>query len=147
MSIATQPLISSFLGVNVHPADLTILNEDGKRKYTGDEAVLNAILAREKYIRSTTHVVEHEVDGGKILMVSAPVEVVLPKNFDYKNKESLKKIADGHQSRLKEAGDWKIFPRTLELISQGRFARDNWNQGLYFDGKPVQNGIRFEDLR
>src|SRR3989344_5714406 len=38
MSIATPVLINSFLGVNVHPADLSAMNGD-KIKYTGAHAV------------------------------------------------------------------------------------------------------------
>jgi folate-dependent phosphoribosylglycinamide formyltransferase PurN len=34
--------------VNVHPEDLSILTPDGKRRYTGDHAVADAILAGER---------------------------------------------------------------------------------------------------
>ena len=47
MSIATDLLINAFLGVNVHPADLSVMNGD-RRKYTGDHAVRDAILAGEE---------------------------------------------------------------------------------------------------
>ena len=79
MSVVTSPLLAAFAGriVNVHPADLRIL-EGGRRKYTGDYAVRDAILAGECVLRATTHIVRAEVDGGEILMVSAPVRVELP---------------------------------------------------------------------
>ncbi len=47
MSIATKPLIDAFLGINVHPADLSIKDGD-QRKYTGDHAVRDAILQGER---------------------------------------------------------------------------------------------------
>jgi len=53
----------------------------------------------------------------------------------------LKKIAKEHQNKLKELGDWKIFPLTLEWIAEGRFAIDE-NRKIYFDGKLVENGYR-----
>ena len=40
--------------INVHPADLSIKNSAGKRKYTGDHAVLDAIIAGEPVLRSST---------------------------------------------------------------------------------------------
>ena len=44
MSIASKILIDAYLGINVHPADLSIMDGD-KRKYTGDHAVRDAILS------------------------------------------------------------------------------------------------------
>jgi folate-dependent phosphoribosylglycinamide formyltransferase PurN len=40
--------------VNVHPADLSLLDPEGKRKYVGDHAVLDAIASGEKELRSST---------------------------------------------------------------------------------------------
>ncbi|NQU78696.1 hypothetical protein HQ545_02915 [Candidatus Woesearchaeota archaeon] len=101
MSIATEPLINAYLGINVHPADLSI-SEMGKRKYTGDNAVRDAILAGEKYIGSTTHIIEQEVDYGRILMISSPLEVILGNDFNPDNKDSLNKTSDlnRHCSRI-----------------------------------------------
>lgn len=137
MSIATKPLIDAFLGINVHPADLSVLNAEGKRKYTGDHAVMDAIIAGEKYIRSTTHIIEEKVDGGRILMISEPVAVEQT-NPDAQN---MKEFADKHQNELKEKGDWMIFPKTLEYIAKGRYSKD-FNGNLYFDGKPIPYGLK-----
>jgi len=126
MSITTPPLIEDFLGMNVHPADLSI-EKDGKRKYAGYNAVKKAMLAGELYLRSTTHLVEEEVDNGKILMISDPVKV-------------MGDSVEENQERLKEAGDWKIFPKTLEYISDGRYQMDEGGE-LYFDGEPIPKGV------
>ena len=80
MSIATDPLINSFFGVNVHPADLRIMDGE-KRKYTGFHALRDSIVAGEKELRATTHIIEPEVDNGKILMISSPLKVEIPSNF------------------------------------------------------------------
>ncbi len=128
MSIASSVLIDSFLGVNVHPADLSI-ERNGKRVYTGDCAVVDAMNAGEAYIHASTHLVTTEVDGGSILMISKPVKVLTNQS------------PEENQNRLKEQGDWVIFPKTLEYIAQGRFARDQ--EGLlYFDNKPIRKGLR-----
>lgn len=130
MSIATSPLVNSFLGVNVHPADLSVMNGD-KRKYTGSNAVRDAILAGERFLRSSTHIIEERVDYGRILMISHPLEIVLNET----NTE--------HQNRLKEVGDWIIFPKTLEYLADGRYSQDGQGN-LHFDGKPIPNGLKLE---
>ena len=142
MSIATSVLINAFLGVNVHPADLSVM--DGtKRKYTGDHAIRKAILAGEKQLRASTHIIEQQVDYGRILMVSQPLAVTLPEDFDANNKDQIDSISDEHQNRLKEVGDWVIFPRTLEYLANGRYSQDE--QGLlYFDNEPIPQGLRLE---
>ncbi len=131
--------------VNVHPADLSILDRDGKRKYVGDRAVLDAILGGEKVLRSSTLWTDEGVDTGPLLMVSGPLEVELPRPLEElkEDMELLESLAKDHQERLKVVGDWKIFPRTIELISQGRFALDE-KGGVYFDGRPVTMGYREE---
>ena len=146
MCIATEPLVKAYLGVNVHPANLSILNESDERKYTGDNAVRDAILAGEKYLNSTTHIIEKKVDGGRILMISKPLEVILPEGFDPNNKSQVNQVSSEHQNRLKEIGDWDIFPKTLEYLADGRYLKDE-NGNLYFHdwekGKeiPIPNGL------
>ena len=123
MSVATAPLVDAFLGVNVHPADLSI-EEGGRRRFTGDHAVRDAILAGRSEIRSTTHVVEPVVDGGRLLAISPAVAVRVPPGADLSDREAVRKIAAEHQERLKEAGDWVAFPWTLEMIASARIAQD-----------------------
>ena len=139
MSIATKPLLDAFLGINVHPADLSVLNADGSRKYVGAHAVRDAILAGEKSLHSTIHIVEPVVDGGKILMISPPVDVQIPENCDI--KKQIKQIVAENQNRLKEQGDWQVFPKTVQYVAEGRFAQDKIGN-LYFDKKPMQCGVR-----
>ncbi|MBU4502489.1 MAG: formyl transferase [Nanoarchaeota archaeon] len=141
MSIATKPLIDAYLGINVHPADLSIFDKDGKRKYTGDHAVRDAILSGEKTIASTIHIIEEEVDYGKILMISKPIKVKLPRIFKPKKRLS-KKLEKQNQGLLKKNGDWIIFPRTLLYLAEGRYTGDFLN--IYFDGKPIPEGIKLK---
>jgi folate-dependent phosphoribosylglycinamide formyltransferase PurN len=143
MKLITQPLIDAFLGVNVHPGDLSVKDEDGKRKYTGNRAVRKAILAGEKYIRSSTHIMEGEEDSGRLLMISSPMEVVLCNDFDRNDKESVKKAEKFNQARLKEVGDWVIFPRTILDISRGRYSKDESGR-IHYEGVMVPDGLRLE---
>lgn len=140
MSVATKSLIDAYLGINVHPADLTII-EGGRPKYTGAHAVRNAIMAGEPVIRASTHIVEPKVDCGRVLMVSKGLEIT-PEHRGL-DSEVAERLAEAYQNVLKEQGDWIIFPRTLEFIATGRIAKDQ--QGaLYFDEKPIPQGIRMD---
>jgi phosphoribosylglycinamide formyltransferase-1 len=140
MSITTSDFINAFPGINVHPSDLSIM-EDGKRKFTGHHAVRDAIAAGAETISSTTHIIDHIVDGGKILMISTPLKVEIPTHLSIEKSEDLKELERINQERLKEAGDWIIFPKTLEYIARGLFAVDR-EGNLYFDNTPVPQGIR-----
>lgn len=146
MSIITRPLLDRYPGriVNVHPADLSKMEGD-RRKYVGLHAVRDAILAGERYLYSTTHVVREKVDYGEILVRSKPVPVILPKDLaidDLKrDRKLLERVVKENQNRLKERGDWVIYPFTLQLIAEGRIALDG-KGGVYIDGVFMSNGLR-----
>ncbi len=129
--------------VNVHPADLSILGPDGARKYVGERAVEAAILAGERTLRASTLWTDEGVDTGPLLMVSRAVEVDLPEPLERLRRDPVRlaAVVFEHQERLKEVGDWKIFPRTIELIARGRLALDR-EQRVYVDGRPVPQGYR-----
>jgi len=141
MSIVTKPLIDAYLGVNVHPADLSLLDAFGKRKYTGAKAVMNAVYDGQREIRSTTHLVEEEVDCGKILMISPPVKIGVGRGS--RDFGVLFPMIKQYQEKLKQTGDWVIFPLTLQYIAEGRYAKD-LDGNLYFDRKPIPFGIRLD---
>lgn len=102
MLIVTNPLLKEyrFRILNVHPADLTILNEKGKRRYVGKNVVAEAIadcgklVGYGKEIRSTVHLVVREVDGGPILFTSHPIPLNR-KDDPAKLQERMKKECDG----------------------------------------------------
>ena len=139
MNITTKPIIESFLGINVHPADLSIKDSQGKRKFVGEQAVKDAIKAGEKTIGSTTHLITTGVDQGPILMISKRLKVKVPKGLSLKKDPN--KIADFNQERLKEAGDWIIFPKSIELIAKGEITQNQKNR-LFFQEKEIPDGIR-----
>lgn len=146
MSILTDPLLEGYGGriLNVHPADLSIM-EGEERKYVGMHVVRDAILAGERELRATTHVVRKKVDYGEILVISEPVGVELPEGASLEelrdDKRMLRRVVEEHQSRLKARGDWVIYPLTLQMIAEGRFALDG-KGNVYIDRVLAPNGLR-----
>ena len=143
MSIMTPVLLDEYPGmiVNVHPADLTVMDGD-HRMYVGIHVVEQAILRGDTFLKSTTHIVRKEVDGGEILLLSEPIRVELDISLEELqiNKKMRKEVVSSHQTRLKESGDWVIFPMTIEMISKGRFTIGE--NGIYLDGKLIPNGFQ-----
>jgi len=144
MSLATRPLINAFIGVNVHPADLSI-EEKGKRKWIGGHAVSDQIAGGEKFLRASTHLIEPECDLGKLFMISKPVQVEIFLGADLKNPADLKKVADFNQDRLKANGDWVIFPKTIEEIARGNFQAGEKGE-FFYKNKPIPKGLRLEEV-
>ncbi len=142
MSLATRPLIEAFIGVNVHPADLSI-EAGGSRKWTGAHAVRDAIEAGEKVLRSSTHLIEPECDMGRLFMISQALPVEIPRNADISDPAILQDVADKNQERLKERGDWVIFPRTIEAIARGHFQQDEKGK-FFYQGQPVPRGLKLD---
>lgn len=90
----TEPLLDYCSIINVHPADLTIKGKDKKPKYTGDDAVRLAIEDGQKYTASTIHFVEKEVDCGRIICVSDPLNFEEGTNPE-EHQEKMKFFCDG----------------------------------------------------
>ncbi|MCW3979394.1 MAG: formyltransferase family protein, partial [Candidatus Bathyarchaeota archaeon] len=141
-----EPILERYAGgiYNVHPADLSIM-DDEERKYVGIHVVRDTILAGETEIRASTHVVREKVDHGEILVISEPVHVKLPEGATLdaleQDKKLLAKVVDEHQDLLKERGDWVIYPLTLQMIAEGRFALDG-EGNIYLDGELAPRGFR-----
>ena len=127
----------------MHPADLSILDENKKRVFVGDDAVLDAVKAGQTELRASTLWVDKGVDSGPLLLISRPIAVDLPATLAelLNRKEQLRAVADEHQERLKEIGDWEIFPRTILMMAEGRIALDE-QQNVYVDGQKYESGFR-----
>jgi folate-dependent phosphoribosylglycinamide formyltransferase PurN len=121
MRILTEPVVSAFPVVNVHPADLRI-EEDGERVYTGFDPVRDAVLSGETETRSSVHLVTEEVDDGPVLVVSRPfpVEVGMVDTLRDRDEEALEDYIGAHQEWMKWRGDGPALAKTVELAAQGR---------------------------
>ncbi len=160
-------LCRSFLFVNVHPGDLRAVDERGRRKYVGLGWIptAKALLAGERFVHSSTHLVTPELDGGPIARISRPVPVDLPAGSRPENllpegvslgdlirdirynqgRRHGKALLYVHsrmlQERLKEQGDWVEFPRTVQRLAElalaGRLALEEG--GARLDGSPPRD--------
>ena len=158
-----------YLMVNVHPGDLRVRDERGRRKYVGLGWIpsAKAILSGEREAFSTTHLITEELDGGPLARVSRPVPLELPPGVTRENilppgvslgevirdlnrdggrlygGSPIVAVARRVQERLKEIGDWVEFPLTLHraaaLMLAGRL-------GLDAQGRPQLDGGPVEDL-
>lgn len=128
MRLLYPPLVNFFKNkiINVHPADLTILDDAGNRKYIGANAVKDALLAGESRTRSSVILVNEQTDGGPIL-ASGPW-INYQDGFPLTDDKIQK-----HQNKQKILSDWPSCTKTIEYISQGRICIDDQNH-TYFDG-------------
>lgn len=110
MLITPSSFLESFSHkvLNVHPADLSIHNDSGRRKYVGLHVVEKAIEAGETETRSTVHIVTTGVDEGPIIALSEPLEVVGDRT------------AFEHQELMKTACDGPAYREALDLIANGK---------------------------
>jgi folate-dependent phosphoribosylglycinamide formyltransferase PurN len=158
-------LCRSFLFVNVHPGDLRVVDERGRRRYVGLGWVptAKALLAGESFVHSSTHLVTPELDGGPIARVSRPVPVDLPgvgpgellpegaglgdliRDIRYnQGRRYGEALLYTHsrmlQERLKEQGDWVEFPLTVQRLAElalaGRLALDQGGRALLDGSAP-----------
>lgn len=159
-------IVGDFPCLNVHPGDLTV-EKDGIRILAGLHSgpVETAILEGHTSLKSSVIIAtpynpgEKNVDSGFVLGISDPVEIQLPEGVTIEQLQTCKnertkgrndllgKIADEHIDRLKEGGDWKLFPAVTRAFTQGRYAYDEENNLLWKcdDGtfRPVKT-VRFE---
>jgi folate-dependent phosphoribosylglycinamide formyltransferase PurN len=163
-------LCRDYVVVNVHPGDLRVRDDEGRRPYIGLGWVptAKAILAGERFVHATTHLVTAQLDGGPIARVSDGVPVDLPEGVSPANilppgvglGEVIGAVRGGDdpqlaanalvihsravQERLKRLGDWVEFPRTLDqiagLMQTGRLQRQPGSGGaVLLDGKAVED--------
>lgn len=114
MKIVPVDFLTEFPGLNIHPADLTMVTNEGTPEYIGITAVSSVINAGESYIASTMHVVEEAVDGGVVIAVSKHVPLLIGQPYD----------AHELQEKLKRIGEHTLYPQVLALLSRGKITRD-----------------------
>ena len=70
MKITSDKFASTFPGVNVHPADLTVTGPDGIALHRGMEALTTMRAQTGGLIAASVHVVDNPVDTGAVIAVS-----------------------------------------------------------------------------
>ena len=129
MLLLTQ-LHNIFPTINVHPADLAI-TENGKRKYIGDNAVYDAVLAGEREVRSTIHLVTNDCDGGPIIVRSKPV--IVP---DF-NKDEIKSVCKNLQDLMKQECDNPAYLWAVNAVANNDLKLKN--NCVYYKSKALPN--------
>jgi len=128
-----------------------------------------AILAGDNEVYTSVHLVTPELDNGAVIAVSEAQPVPLEARVDDRKKllgeaESLKGISDfirkhpsitkdelcalfpiyrlaaDCQKRLKENGDWLVYPQAIRDVADGKYALDG--KTVYFDRKPIPAAVR-----
>ena len=69
MKVATSTFCNKYPGVNVHPADLTIINNDGLARFRGMKA-LQEMRESEGIVKASFHIVDTPVDTGSVITVT-----------------------------------------------------------------------------
>lgn len=117
--VVSPNICNRFVVGNVHPGDLRVIGENGKRKYFGLAWIpsAKAILNGERKVHTSVHLVTSELDGGPLLAVSAPQPVPeealkLEERVLLGNARSLKDITDFIKNNPKIGDDelTKLFP-------------------------------------
>ncbi len=136
MRILTEPVVSEYPIINVHPADLRLMN-DGERKYTGFDAVFDAVIDGREETRSSVHLVTSDVDEGPLITVSRGFDVyrdLVDSVMKYGSEDALRGYIDAHQEWMKWLGDGPAVARAIELISRGEVERDG--NEVFISGEP-----------
>lgn len=117
MRLLKRPLLKAFQNriLNVHPADLTIFNDQGERIFVGADSVYDALMAGRNSTRSSVFIVDEHIDTGPLVILGPSVEYsegypVTPEK------------ARRHQDKQKKLSDWPAAIEALSLIAQGRAA-------------------------
>jgi folate-dependent phosphoribosylglycinamide formyltransferase PurN len=115
MRLLTPALLDAFPNkfINVHPADLSVLDEQGKRRYVGADAVYDALKQGERQTRSSVILVSLEVDAGPVLVEGPWVQY--SEGFPVTQDKARR-----HQEKQKALSDWPACVQAVQLIAEGK---------------------------
>lgn len=128
MRLVYPPLLSCFSQkiINIHPADLTVLDEKGRRRYVGTNPVYEALADGLNKTRSSVILVEEEMDEGAIL-VSGPW-VAYEEGYPVTQEKAAE-----HQAKQKHKSDFPACLAAIKLLAEGRLGLDA-EKRVYVDG-------------
>lgn len=133
----TDIILDNYLVVNVHPADLAVLAEDGHRLLAGANGIKSAFDLNMDYLRASSHLATKELDAGPLLCRSPkiPVDYTMHEDYESRFRYYLKLVND--QNRL-------VGARTVLELALGNYATDE-NGKLFYKGQPCSEGLTIED--
>ena len=152
-------ITGDFPCLNVHPGDLTY-EKNGRRRLVGLHTIpielaiaedLNTLRSSVILAQPYTGSGSEEMDSGPVLGISQEVPIdfqglsrdellaAMCRRPDKRPaggfKDAMEKVASHNQDRLKERGDWTVFPPVVRAFAEGRFALDEKKKLLWLDGK------------
>lgn len=132
----TDIILDNYLVVNVHPADLAVTDETGRRLLAGANGIKSAFDNNMDYLRASSHIATKELDAGPLLCRSEkiPVDYTLHEDYDSRFRYYLKLVND--QNRL-------VGARTVLELALGNYSVDE-NNKLYYKGEPAPAGLTIE---
>lgn len=115
MRLLTPVLLDAFPQkvINVHPADLSALDDKGNRRYIGSDAVYRALSAGERRTRSSVILVNREVDAGRVLVEGPWVDYT-------EGYPVTREKAGKHQEKQKTLSDWPACIQAVQWIAEGK---------------------------
>lgn len=133
----TDVVLDNYVVVNVHPADLAVLDETGRRALAGANGIKAAFDRKMDYLRASAHLATKELDAGPLLVRSPkiPVDYTLHGDYDTRFRHYLKLVNE--QNRL-------VGARAVLELALGNFTTDDDNR-LYYKGQPAPQGLTIED--
>lgn len=147
-----------YIGLAWVPSAKAILNNEDK-VYTSvhlvtsqlDGGPLLAISQPQNIQKEVLSLEDRTILLGKALGMENPLSYIsrfIKENPELTDEEisgyfPIYRFAKDCQERLKVHGDWVVFPKVIEDISSGRYAKDE-SGNLYFDNKPIPNGLEFK---
>ena len=133
----TDAVLDRYTVVNVHPADLAVTDENGRRILAGANGIKSAFSYDMDYLRASSHIATKELDAGPLLIRSpkVPVDYSIHQDEEERFRYYLKLVND--QARL-------VGARTVLELALGNFATDEEGR-LYYKGTPAPKGLCFEN--
>jgi len=133
----TDVLLEQYLVVNVHPGDLALTDDTGRRVLAGANGIQAALDRRLPYLRASSHIATRELDAGPLLVRSEPVPVDYSLHTDPEERFRYYLKLVNEQSRL-------VGARTLLELALGSYATDE-SGALFFRGEPAPGGLTIEN--
>lgn len=125
--------------INQHPADLSVLDEKGHRRFTGKDPVRLAMAAGRETTRTSCFLVDGTRDGGAILAMGPEVPV--------EGRRPTAEDAQTQEMKQKSLSDRPCLRWSVEAFAAGRLAlsdqqhRDG-SRVVVVDGEPTELGGR-----
>jgi len=135
--IVTDPLLAAFpmRVVALHEGDLTLIDEDGSRRYTGPHAVSDAIIDGRDETRSTMYFITRDIGCGPVFLLSDPFPVA-PMAIDARtwgDADLLFAYAELHRRWMVRAAWGSMLAKAIEFLAIGtvQIVRDiAWIDGV-----------------